>query len=362
MRSGLKRLARSAWNFLEAQRLESRLSRTSGAPRVLYAGQCPLPGQIASGGAVKLIDLARQFPEGSLEGNILYLVTSVLPRNAEAWVKVARRKGIRVVLNQNGVAFPAWASAADLVRINERNAALISQADWVLFQSEFCRRAVERWVSPSEAFKDKCSILHNPIDLRSLVLSPGIPGRVLVLGSHHQPERVRLAIEAVALLRRKSAQWSLEVAGALRWSGAEADFRRWTEEFNLGNALIRRGPYRREQASSLVGSAQVVLHLQDKDASPTVPLEAQATGAAVVGIATGGMPELVQGVGGELLKVSEDWNHFHYPSVDKIADALARVPHSAEVRLERRKQIEKFFAVEAWRAQHSVLFESLLKR
>ncbi len=362
MRSGLKRVARGAINAAEAFRLARRVNRRSTLPiQVLYGGQCPTPGALVSGGAVKILDLAREFPEGGYSGHLLYLVTSALPRNAEAWVRVARKRGLRIVLNQNGVAYPAWTGLSEVERINRRNAWFISQADAVVFQSAFCQSAVERWVTPRLEFEGKSLILRNPVDLNRFSLTHGTRGKVLVLGSHHQPERVRLAIEAVAWLSRQDPHWSLEIAGPLRWEGAEQDFARWAKDSGLGPRLVRSGPYLRDQAPALVGSAQVVLHLQDKDASPTVPLEAQATGAAVVGIASGGMPELVSGIGGELLSVPQKWDRFYYPSVGEVASALSLTSCDSVARSERRARIASSFGVEAWVDHHRALFERILK-
>ena len=79
-------------------------------PAVHYGGVLPrAPGAIVNGGKVKLTHLDRIYPEQLRRYNLLYLVSSAIPPHALDLVRFAKRRGARLVWNQNGVAYPAWA-------------------------------------------------------------------------------------------------------------------------------------------------------------------------------------------------------------------------------------------------------------
>ena len=64
------------------------------------------PDEPAVGGIVKLQHLIQEFPDTPHGFNVLYLVSSRLPDGAVALADWARRRGARVVINQNGAAYP----------------------------------------------------------------------------------------------------------------------------------------------------------------------------------------------------------------------------------------------------------------
>ena len=55
----------------------------------------------------------RRFPNDPTDFNLLYLGSTWLPRDLDALLRLARRRGVPVVVNQDGVAYPGWAGERD---------------------------------------------------------------------------------------------------------------------------------------------------------------------------------------------------------------------------------------------------------
>ena len=78
--------------------------------------------------------------------SILYLGSTWLPRDLRPLLWLARRRRIPLVVNQNGVGYPGWAGA-DTEAVNRPLRLILAQAEHVLYQSEFCKRAADEWVA-----------------------------------------------------------------------------------------------------------------------------------------------------------------------------------------------------------------------
>ncbi len=356
----MKALARAIHGIGARSFLRLRLRAEEGSiPTLLFAGQVPAAGSKSSGGKVKLRILAESYPEHGFAGNILYLISSALPKEAIGWASLASAKGITVILNQNGVAFPAWAEAGELERVNKRNRKLLELADVVVYQSEFCRNACEHWVG---AHKPNAKIVYNPVDIRRFrrVRAP-VKGNILLLGSHAQPERVLLAIKALGAAVLAGNDWSMVVAGPLHWAGAEREVAALAAEMGVASRVKFHGRYSTEEQIDFLNDASALLHLQDKDASPTVPLEAMACEVPVVGIRSGGMPELVLEEAGVLLPVEQGWDQYFYPSVAQVCDGLGKaLAHREEMGRAGRRIVEAKFSSETFLSAHAEIFQAVL--
>ena len=77
--------------------------------RVSYGfDRLPTQEDLTHGGIVKLLDLNTRYPNHESGANILYIVSSSLPMHALRLVKLARKSGAKIVLNQNGLAYHGW--------------------------------------------------------------------------------------------------------------------------------------------------------------------------------------------------------------------------------------------------------------
>ena len=129
--------------------------------RVFYGhDRVPGPGDPSAGGTAKFQKLAGRFPNSPTDFSLLYLGSSGLPRDLRPLLALARRRGIPVVLNQDGVGYPGWAGART-VEVNRPLRRALLASDHVLYQSEFCKRSADLFLGPPSGAWE---VLHNAVD------------------------------------------------------------------------------------------------------------------------------------------------------------------------------------------------------
>ncbi|MGQ0732742.1 MAG: glycosyltransferase family 4 protein, partial [Acidobacteriota bacterium] len=275
-----------------------------GAPRgdvhVTYGVRIPRAAERAVGGIVKLQHLSKAFPERAPNFNILYLVSSRLPAGAVALADWAHRKGARLVLNQNGVAYPGW-HGDGWEQVNAPLRVLLGRADHVFYQSAFCRESADRFVGPA---RDACEVLYNAVDTSHFAPTPKPPGRrpltLLLGGSQDQWYRFESAVRTLGLLVDRGHDAELLVTGRLGWrdrASAEREAGQLIRELGLGERVTLLGPYAQLDAPAIFCQSDIVVHTKYNDPCPTVVIEALACGRPVVFSSSGGVPELVGDAG-----------------------------------------------------------------
>jgi glycosyltransferase involved in cell wall biosynthesis len=310
------------------------------------------------GGGLKLRDLT-SFVSLSNEYNNLYLLSSSLPHSYKEMIKKAQKSGTKIIWNQNGIGFPAWAGSS-YVKINQIFKMGISNADIVFFQSQFAMQSVNDLVTPVDKINKK--VVYNAVDLS--IFKPRINMdrkkiQILVAGSHNNINRVLMAIEIFALLQEKNIDLELKIAGKLK----QTDFK---SVLNLISAkkisqnISFHGQYNRKEAPSIFSHADILLHLQPFDPCPTVVLEAMACGLVVVGPNNGGIPEFLgdelnfQLVKNETTYEKYDWGKPEI-YVEKIISLL---PMLNTLKIKARKRIIEHFDVRDWIKYHTEIFAS----
>ena len=236
-------------------------------------------------------------------------------------------------------------------------------ADYVVYQSEFCRRCAERFLGRRE---EPGEVLYNPVDTDVFTPDPEKRGGreeplLLVAGSHHDAYRVQLAIEALSDLRGDGMPLCLQVAGRLVWSAdAESEARQWVKEAGVEDAVEFSGPYTQQEAPELMRKADLLVHLKVQDPCPRLVVEAMACGVPVVYTANGGTPELVGDEGGIGLPAEENFERMVPPEREAVSDAIRRALHRRkELGLQARERAVRQFSVSSWIQAHVDLFECL---
>jgi glycosyltransferase involved in cell wall biosynthesis len=338
--------------------LQGRVFAAPAGAAVLNYGEV-LGGERVAGGKVKLLHLRERWPEQE-RFNVLYLVSSAAPPFAGELVRWARQCGAKFVWNQNGVGFPAW-SRWKTRDTNLPMAALLRQADHVVYQSEFCRESADRWLGPADA---PSSVLYNPVD--TTVFTPAAAPldqwRLLAAGTHYQPFRVLGALETARVLLDAGHPVQLTIAGEMRWPDADAQVHATIAQLRLADHVTLRPAFSQEEAVGLYQTAHVLLHLKYHDPCPTVVVEALACGVPVVASRSGGMAELAGDDGGELVHVPLSWDRAAYPPPRRIAAAVARLMVSwPERHAAARARAERMFRKETWVEAHAAIFAGLLQ-
>jgi len=331
-------------------------------PRVSYGFDIPSRSTEAHGGIVKLQSLAERFPHTGRRFNILYLVSSRLPDGAASLARVARAKGGKIVLNHDGVAYQAW-HGEGWERVNAPMAAVLSLADHVLYQSEFCRLAADRFLGTPTG---PLEVLYNPVDTERFSPAMAAEARGLTLllaGTQNAAYRVLTALRVVAAVARVEPSVRLLVTGRLRWAEpqvAQAEVAALARELAIGDRVQLLGPYTQDEAPAIFRQADVLLHTKYQDPCPTVVLEAMASGLPVVYSRTGGVPELVGEEAGVGVRGADRWDVDEAPDVDALVAAVRDVAarRSALAQAARRRAVERF-DVRRWVDRHETLFASL---
>src|SRR5919204_5131036 len=138
-RARAARYARAAGRWA---RLVGRRHRGDGV-RVFYGHDVlPAGGEPVAGGTAKFQRLAARFPNRPADFTLLYLGSTLFPRDLRPLLAFAQRRSVPIVLNQNGVAYPGWAGRKT-ARLNRANRRALEAADHVLYQSEFSKRAAD---------------------------------------------------------------------------------------------------------------------------------------------------------------------------------------------------------------------------
>jgi len=318
-------------------------------------------GRPVHGGAVKLLALLEGFECDEREFSILYAVSSSPPRFAEALFKRCRERGIRIVWNQNGVGYPAWAGR-ESERFNGPMRRLRMMADFVVHQSRFCEESAQRFLGPCDAPSE---VLFNPVDtVRFQPREGGMRGgplRLLCAGTHGTRDRVVNALEALVLLRKRGLEAVMTVAGSFQWKNGEGDFQRMIEALDLEKCVRRLAKFSQSDAAGMYREHDILVHPKYMDPCPTVVLEALACGLPVAGSASGGMPEMVDESCGVLVPAPQDWDRRHTPSAGELADAVGKIHANLEAMSAnaRRNAVERF-SVEPWVEAHRAIFAGLL--
>ena len=317
-------------------------------PTLGYAGM----HRYQTGGAVKLHTLAKKYTESRYRFNILYLVSSSLPMYPEKLIDKCKKKGIKVVWNQNGVGYPAWNK--NYKELNSQMSFCMHKSDYVIYQSRFCKKSADKFLGK---YNGSSSILYNPVDIKKFKptktkLSKANQITLLVMGSHHNKERVELAVKALKILNNKGIYAKMSVGGLLKWPNAKPVIKK---------GVTFLGFYAQNEAPMLYNKADILVHMKDKDSSPTVPLEAMACGLPVIGIKSGGMPELIDKNSGILLQVPITYGKLYYPTDEALANAILKVTKDLhKYKKGARTRALKHFSSKKWLKSHRRIFDKLL--
>ncbi|OQX11376.1 MAG: hypothetical protein BWK76_19210 [Desulfobulbaceae bacterium A2] len=335
-------------------------------PKVFYGHGCiPTRHERTGGAMIKFQDLNDVFPNTLRGANILYLVSSAMPLFAPVMVREAKRAGAVFVLNQNGVAYPGW-HGPGWEKTNQPMRFLLEQADYVVYQSEFCKLGADRYLGPCVV---PWTILHNPVDTTVFTPASFSPEgfRILLAGSHQHFYRVQAAIEMLPYLTERLPDVCLTVAGRCAWHASTeaciAEARGLADIFGVSARVTFFGSYTQTEAPALFQAHHVLLHTKYNDPCPRLVVEAMACGLPVVYSATGGVLELVGNDAGVGVLAKLDWEQDHPPSGNELAKAALQV--SSELGYyssNARRRAVVSFDVKPWVEKHKSIFSQLIMR
>ena len=337
------------------------------SPRFSY-GRMWLPNrnQLASGGMIKFQRLSERFSHDPLHYNVLYLGSSSLPRDWVQLVWLARRRGAVVIYNQDGVAYPGW-HGPGWERKNLPQARIHAEADFVIYQSEFCRLSADLFLGKRN---DRWKVLNNAIDTE-FFHPQSRPDRspeltLLLGGNQYQYYRFKAAIETVGALKQMGEKVRLLVSGRLNWNPdselTQSEATRLIQKHQVEDLVELTGTFLQAEAPSLYARADILLHTKYNDPCPSVVIEALSCGVPVVYSASGGVPELVGPDAGIGVPADLDWNCDQVPNSEALAKAVLSVAKNlSHFSAAARDRAEKHLDIKPWIDEHQRIAEELLR-
>ncbi len=368
----LKAFLNEGLETLRTARIASALSlATEGGsvPRPCYLSRA-FPGppagntQIAMGGEVKMAGLCGAFPHAFPACDLLYAVSSVGFPGRQRVVDRGRARRIPMVLNQNGVYYPAtggrrWRS------LNRPIDTLRRSADFIIYQTEFCKIACDTFLGPvSTPFTIACNAVDTdfyvPADPPPSLESPTV---LALWGAGGRNRRTRVTVESFLEFRSRIPQARLILAGYHEPSPQHREARKMMDELvaAAGQPLecIRYLPrYTGQEAPGVFQQAHVLLHTQPNDNCPHLVVEAMACGVPVVHQDNGGTPQMVTPLGGVAVPSGSSWETIDYPAPGAFAVAMEQVFREwhAFHRQARARAVE-FMSLQAFLREHRRVFE-----
>jgi glycosyltransferase involved in cell wall biosynthesis len=315
---------------------------------------------------VKFQRMQHLYPNSPHRFNILYLGSSSLPPDWSQLLKLAWRKKARLVINQNGVGYPAW-HGPGWEELNRPMAILSHAADFVFYQSQFCRLSADRFLGERDGPGE---ILYNAVDTRFFIPAKTDPDPnhlVLLLGGNqYEYYRLEVALQTLDLVARERADVRLLIAGRLNWIRDEAEashtVHQLMDRLNITDRVEFLGTYSQQDAPAIYKQAHLLLHTQYNDSCPGTVIEAMACGLPVIYSHSGGTPELVGNEAGISIQTEQSWEQIFPPNPKLLAEAIL---HVAEQRLQyaeaARQRAVKRFDLQSWLQRHQEVFEKLLQ-
>jgi glycosyltransferase involved in cell wall biosynthesis len=317
----------------------------------------PVPGDPASGGSAKSQRLAERFPNSPADFTLLYLGSTWLPRDLGPLLRLAERRDLPIVLNQDGIAYPGWAGD-ETEELNAINRRALQAADHVLYQSRFSKDSADLFLGEPPG---SWEILYNAVDVDRFTpaSAPPADGPVLLLGGDQTQEyRLELALRTLAVVLASAPDAKLLVAGRL-----VSPVHPLIHELGLNGRVELVGRYAQRDGPELLRRAHLLLHTKVKDPCASAVIEAMACGLPVVYPASGGTVELVGDEAGVGVPHPESWERDEPPSPEALAEAVIQVlaARSAYAAAARKRAVERF-SLEPWLDRHEELFSELTLR
>jgi glycosyltransferase involved in cell wall biosynthesis len=314
------------------------------------------------GPLVKVRLLQKFFPEVRWGFNVVYTLsnTPYLPSFA---LNVLKLLGIPVIHNQNGVFYQGWFQG-DWQAMNRKMAIAYHAADWVFYQSEFCRVAANLFLGPRSGPGE---ILFNAVDtnyycprsdwpfLRNDHFTFLLTGKI----SNYLYYRLESSILGLKTASDFGLQARLLVAG---WIESEAKCRAESlvNQLGIGHYVSFTGFYSQEQAPHVYRKADAYIMLKHNDPCPNSVLEAMATGLPILYSDSGGVPELVGPNAGISLPCQRGWDKPYVPSSIDIGFGMQLISerYTSLAKAARFRAVDNF-DVAHWIARHREVFTNL---
>jgi len=333
------------------------IGRRRSEIKVFYGGA---QAKDLGGPGVKIKRLSRFFPLNVWRFNLIYLLSNA-PYLSSVALWGYKKFNFRIVLNQNGVFYPGWYSG-DWKAHNRTMAIAYHEADYVFWQSNFCRRSADKFLGKR---KGPGEVLFNAIDINHFKPAGGqlnskfsflITGKI----GRHMNYRIKSTIEGLACARKNGYDFKLIIAG---WIEDHSELELYINDAGVSEAVLFLGSYTQENAPKIYQSAHAYVITKYLDPCPNSVLEAMACGLPVLYSKSGGIPELVGSDAGFGIELDECWDKILVPDAQAIAEGMQIIYKDHRSMAEAaRARAEHCFDMSKWVQRHQIIFRELLNK
>ena len=329
---------------------------SSRIPKVHFGGS--REGELG-GPSVKIKKLNQFFPEYNWEFNILYLLSNSIYLNPLS-CELIKKKGLPVVLNQNGVFYPAWYEG-NWEKENYKMSQIYRLADHVLWQSNFCKKACEKFLGKRIGTGE---VLYNAVDTSIFIPKNKSNNRrfsFLITGNIRRKSNYRISSVLLAIkeIIKKNTNIELIIAGYIE---DKKYFYSKIRDLKIEDHIFFRETYSQKDAPKIYQSADAYITMAYQDNCPTAVLEAMACGLPILYSNSGGIPELVDKESGLGINIKENWNKTMVPSTSAISNGMQKIIEKRKTMSEAsRSRSVEFFDIKIWINKHQNIFEKFLQ-
>tara|TARA_B100001123_G_scaffold439993_1_gene578014 strand:- start:3574 stop:4677 length:1104 start_codon:yes stop_codon:yes gene_type:complete len=336
------------------------LNRSCSKDRNLVVYYGGARGGDFGGTLVKVARLQKVFPERKWGFNMVYNLSNASYLN-EQTIRSLKQQEIPIVHNQNGTFYPAW-YGGDWFHENKRMASGFHAADYVFYQSEFCRDAARHHLGER---KGPGEILYNAVDTN--LFSPAErkgssrPFTFLVTGKIdlHMWYRLESTLLGLAFASKMGKKYALTIAGWMS-SNVRRLVGNLVREKNLGQQVRVQGAYTQLEAPGVYRNADAYVMMKHQDPCPNVVIEALSSGLPVLFSKSGGVPELVGNEAGIGLECELSWERVCVPSPEEIGQGMVQIVSTSDSMSEAaRHRACSMFDISHWVDRHQEIFSRI---
>ena len=324
-------------------------------PRIFYCGA--RKGNIG-GPVVKIKKLSKYFNESKIRFNLVYLISnnSFLSKRS---IDLLKEKKIPIILNQNGVYYPEWFEG-DYKEKNYINSYFYQLADYVLYQSQFSKKASEKYLGKRLGAGE---ILYNAVDTSYFLPKKNLDKyfTFLITGNIRKKSNYRILsiIYALSNLGNEYKNIKVNIAGYIEDKNYLLNI---IDTLSLEENITFLGKYSQKEAPYIYNTADAYITMAYNDNCPSAVIEAMSSGLPILYSASGGIPELVDKESGIGLKVTESWIKTQIPKQSDIQEGIKKIIENKNTMSQSaRFRAIKYFDIKNWITKHNQIFEKLLK-
>jgi glycosyltransferase involved in cell wall biosynthesis len=353
----VKQFGKKLWvavNLVLVFLAKDKSNKTNAKIRVYYGGA--YKGDLG-GPLVKVKRLSTYYPEHRFDFNLLYCLSN-FPYLSGTSLEKIKRKGIPIILNQNGVYFSGWYGNG----WQDKNKELIPAyqlSDYIFWQSEFCKESADKFLGKNNTLGE---ILFNAVDTTKFFPREKQSKKFTFLTTgvfiDSMLYRLVATVEAFYLFQKKHRDTSLTIAGYMS-KKSQAQTNNLILARGLQNKIKVIGSYSQDSAPDIYASADAYIMLKYMGASPNVVIEAMASGLPVIYSGTGGVPELVGQEAGVGLFLKKSWESEPYaPEPHLISEAMKHVFANQKIfSINARSRAVEKFDLQKWLIRHREVFK-----